>query len=104
MNKCSVKKTVLCILSMNAALLAAKADYPGEVVADGPLVYYRLNENITTPTFDTAANSGSLGAAGNGLYNNATHLAAGAIVAQPGNAAVNFPGAGNMSVPFQPGL
>jgi hypothetical protein len=89
---------------MSVALLAAKADYPSEVLADGPLVYYRLNESVTTPTFDTATNSGSFGAAGNALYNSATHLVAGAIVAQPGNTAVNFPGAGNVAVPFQAGL
>lgn len=104
MTKGSVKKILLIILSMNTALLAAKADYPSEVVADGPLVYYRLNESVTTPTFDTAINSGSLGAAGNGVYNSATHLVAGAIVAQPGNAAVDFPAVGNVSVPFQAGL
>jgi hypothetical protein len=104
MNKCSVKKTVLSFLSMTAAFLAAKADYPSEVLADGPLVYYRLNESVTTPTFDTAANSGTLGAAGNGVYNSATHLVAGAIVAQPGNTAVDFPGVGNVSIPFQAGL
>jgi hypothetical protein len=104
MTKGSVKKILLITLSMNTALLAAKGDYPSEVLADGPLVYYRLNESVTTPTFDTAANSGSLGAAGNGLYNSATHLVAGAIVAQPGNAAVDFPAVGNVSVPFQAGL
>ena len=84
--------------------MTAKADYPASVLADGPLVYYRLNESITTPTYDTATNSGSLGAAGNGLYDSATHLAAGAIVAQPGNSAVSFPGVGRMFVPFQAGL
>jgi hypothetical protein len=91
-----------------AALLAApdvlRADYPSQVLADGPITYFRLNENVTLPTFDTATNSGGLGAAGNGLYGGATHSVAGAIVSQPGNAAVSFVASGELSVPFQPGL
>ena len=79
--------------------------YEAAVVTTRPLLYYRLNDSVTTPTFDySATNSGSLGSAGNGSYFNATRLVAGAIVAQPGNAAVNFPGAGSMKVPFQPEL
>jgi len=79
--------------------------YEAAVVTTRPLLYYRLNDSATTPTYDySATNSGSLGAAGNGSYFNATRLVAGAIVAQPGNSAVNFPGAGGVKVPFQPEL
>jgi hypothetical protein len=97
-------KFVFGTLALGATLMTANADYPGEVLSDGPLVYYRLNDSVTTARFDTAANSGSLGSAGNGFYSSATHLAPGAIVAQPGNTAMSFPGVGNMSVPFQAGL
>lgn len=99
-----LNKFLLVALALSGGLLTAKADYPSEVLADGPLVYYRLNENISTPVYDTATNSGSLGAAGNGVYANATHLAAGAIVSQPGDAAVSFPGSGMMAVAYQAGL
>ncbi len=92
-------------LAVALALISnARADYPSEVLADGPLAYYRLNENVTTPTFDVATNAGSLGALGNGTYASTTHGAAGAIVAQPGNTAVTFPGAGSLSVPYQAAL
>lgn len=82
----------------------ARADVPSEILADGPLAYYRLNDGVTTPKYDVATNSGSLGATGNGAYGSATHPVAGAIVGQPGDAAVSFPGIGSMAVPFQAGL
>jgi len=104
MSNLRLNKVLLTALALGGGLLAAKADYPSEVLADGPLVYYRLNENVTTPTYDVATNAGSLGATGNGRYASATHLVGGALVGQPGNTAVDFPGVGNMSVPFQAGL
>src|SRR5262249_7823411 len=101
-------RKIACAGLWLAALLAApgalRADYPSQVLADGPITYFRLNENVTVPTFDTATISGSLGAAGNGLYGGATHSVAGAIVSQPGNAAVSFAASGELSVPFQSGL
>lgn len=99
-----LKSSLFGALALTGGLLAAKADYPSEVLADGPLAYYRLNENVTTPTFDVATNAGSVGALGNGTYASTTHGAAGAIVAQPGNTAVTFPGAGSLSVPYQAAL
>jgi len=91
---------VLALIQFNNV----RADVPAEILADGPLAYYRLNDSVTTATLDTATNSGSLGASGNGNYNGGTHPVAGAIVGQPGDTAADFPGAGSMLVPFQAGL
>ncbi len=82
----------------------ARADYPAEVLADGPLAYYRLNENLASPVYDNATNIGSLGSAATGHYSGATtHPVAGAIVSQPGNQAASFQG-GSVGVTFQSGL
>ncbi len=48
--------------------LSARADYPGTVLSQGPVGYWRLNET-TQPQPNAAANLGSLGSSANGTYN-----------------------------------
>lgn len=61
--------------------------YDGAVASLKPLSYVRLNET-GAPTLETAANAGSLGATGTGLYRlGATHPVAGALAAGTGTAA-----------------
>ncbi len=54
---------VLC-----GAVMACRADYATEVLAQEPLAYWRFNENTTVAQYDIAANLGGLGSAGNGRY------------------------------------
>jgi hypothetical protein len=65
------------------------ADYATEVLGQQPITYWRFNENVTTPVlYDAAANLGSLGAAGSGLYYDVyTRPTAGALA---GDSAVAF--------------
>src|SRR5438445_693467 len=78
----------------------ARADYPSEVLARSPLVYFRLNETVS-PLFDVAANGGTEGATANGLYTGAaSHPVAGILA---GNSAASFSG-GYVNVPFDPVL
>ncbi len=97
----------MLILAAAAMLTAGsvqttRADYPAEVLALQPLSYWRFNENITSPAYDVAINSGSLGAAGSGLYTSGdAHPVAGAIVSQPSNTAAGFGGTGQaVRVPY----
>lgn len=63
-----------------AAAPSSSDAYQRVVLADAPLAYYRLNET-TPPAPDVATNSGSIGAAGNGIYTvGAQHPVAGALV------------------------
>jgi hypothetical protein len=83
----------------------ARADYASTVTSFNPVLYYHLNETASVPS-DLATNSGSLGAAANGLYlGGATHPASGALLGSPDSAA-NFPdAAGNrVRVPWNPAL
>lgn len=96
-----LNKSLLVALALSGGFLTAKADYPSEVLADGPLVYYRLNETITTPTFDTITNAGLLGSSGNGVYAaTVSHPVTGAIA---GNSAASANGT-ILSVPYNAGL
>src|SRR5437867_445575 len=52
--------TALSLLAISAS---PAADYQSTVLSDGPLAYYRLNDDTSRPTINK--NSGSLGAAGN---------------------------------------
>jgi hypothetical protein len=76
--KRSLHRKLLIPLAVLVGLCAAspaRADYPGTVLSLNPAGYYRLSE--TTPNVsDTAINSGTIGALGNGFYINdggATH-------------------------------
>lgn len=85
-------KNILCSLALAGASATFAADFPNAILADGPLAYYRFGENITTPTFDTIVNSGTLGAAVNGVYTysaSLTHPVAGIL---PGNGAASANG------------
>jgi hypothetical protein len=82
--------TILRFTAGAALLLGAVnsyADYASEVLAQGPLAYWRFGENITTPSALVAANLGSLGAAGNGTYSDVFRPVDGAVA---GDAAVAF--------------
>jgi hypothetical protein len=95
------------MLVMASATLASAADYPSTVLSQGPVGYWRLNETVqpTQPPF-IAANSGTVGAGGNGEYRDVVRGALpGAIVSEPGNAAAKFLGLtdGNrVRIPYQP--
>jgi hypothetical protein len=79
----------------------ATDNYATVVLHDQPLAYYRLAD---VPPADLATNSGSLGAAGNGLYVGAGHRALGALAADP-DAAASFDGSGaRVVVPFTSAL
>ena len=78
------------------------ADYPTKVLANNPLVYWRLNDKAQVPDADIARNTGTLGAAINGYYTGtAVHPAGGALVGSADSAA-SFDGtAGSIvSIPY----
>lgn len=90
----------------SSASLAVKVplagSYEAEMALLQPLLYFRMGETGAVAQ-DTAANSGSLGAVGTGLYvGGLSHAAEGALV---GNAdrAMSLAG-GKVSVPFSEGL
>ncbi len=92
------------VLAAAAGILAsasARADYPSTVLGDGPVAYFRLNETGVLPTLDQAANLGSLGALGTGLYSGtAIHPVAGALAGETTTAARFFGDNGRVAVPF----
>jgi len=94
-------KNLLCVLALTGASATFAADYPNAILADGPLAYYRFGENVVTPTFDTIVNSGTLGAAVNGIYSGSvTHPVAGIL---PANGAASANGT-ILSVAYNAGL
>jgi Immunoglobulin I-set domain len=82
--------------SATLTVLLPAAPYPAAVASQLPLVYYRFSE--TGPlAYDTAANSGSLGTAGAGLYLlGARHPVGGALAGSTDTAAY-FDGSGSKS-------
>jgi hypothetical protein len=63
------------------AAAAARADYASDVLAKGPLGYWRFNETAPSPALDTVTNSSPLGSIANGyVVENGTNLLKG----QPG--------------------
>ena len=52
-----------------SSIITARADYQSTVISQNPAGYYRLNETIQ-PQVVLATNSGSLGSAANGTYEN----------------------------------
>src|SRR6185295_1663977 len=94
-------KYLLYCLALTGASATFAADYPNAILADGPLAYYRFGENVTAPTFDTIVNSGTLGAAVNGVYpGSVTHPVAGIL---PANGAASANGT-ILSVAYNAGL
>src|SRR5438034_5336117 len=96
-------KNLLCPLALASASATFAADFPNAILADGPLAYYRFGENVTTPTFDTVVNSGTLGAAVNGVYAiGVTHPVAGVL---PANGAASADGTITiLSLAYNPSL
>jgi hypothetical protein len=96
----------LASLALLPLLLSAKptqaASYSSTVLADGPIAYYRFSDGVNTPVLNLAHNSGSLGAAADGIYT-AAHPVPGAL---PGSSdtAARASGGQNVSVPYQAGL
>lgn len=95
-----LKRLACCVLS-GVGLASAKADYPAQVLANDPAVYWRLNDNPTVPAGDIAVNSGSLGASLNGFYvGQSVHPVEGALPAGGTAAAFNATGGTVVSVPY----
>jgi len=89
-----------------------RADFSGQILAQKPVAYWRLNETAATNPeraypADRATNSGSFGAAGDGFYfltNGSSRLAAGALVGDP-NPSVFFTNSAfgsRVDVPYSP--
>ena len=94
------------LLALSAAL-PAHADYQSTVLSQGPVGYWRLNE--TTPpqvAVTTAANSGSLGATGNGTYEGSQGFFRGATGALAnGTTAAHFDGSSqDVLIPYNAAL
>lgn len=108
-----VGAALLCGVAIQAR---AQSSYQASVLSDGPLVYYRLGD-VTPP--DVATNSGTLAAAGNGIYSpGVVHNAPGALAGNsdsaasyngnggakhtyvPYNAAINPPAGSPFSIEF----
>jgi len=83
------------------AVLTARADYSSTVQSFNPVAYWHLNETTPVPV-DAATNSGSLGAAVDGVYfGAAAHPVPGAIGS---DTAANFPSAGRVVIPWNAAL
>ena len=85
-----------------SAAVTARADYQSTVLSQNPNVYYRLNESVQ-PKPSLPTNSGTLGSAANGVYNNLPSLN------QPGpfagSVSVGLDGSASyISVPFVSGM
>src|SRR5438876_11596083 len=102
---------LLCSVAgfLSANLHQARADYQSAVLAQSPVGYWRLNDAVAAPANVMATNIGSLGAIGNGTFEN--DLLAGlpgALPAQaPTNTAIRGEGYLNgnrVRVPFHPVL
>src|SRR5207248_5845400 len=102
--KYPLAKRGLVALALVVMAVTARADYPSQLLADGPLLYFRLNENVSLPTFDTATNRGTVGTGANGFYTSVNHGVTG-IPGASGNGAVNIPASGgNVKVPYNAAL
>jgi hypothetical protein len=100
------KALLTATLLAGIASYSARADYQSTVLSQNPVAYWRLNET-TAPPPPFTANSGSVGAPGNGTFNNGVIRGVpGAIVGDPGNTAVRLLGGlttpGNrVRIPYQ---
>src|ERR1044071_3619919 len=99
----------LLIHCMAILCLAAQAfaDYPSAVLAKSPVGYWRLNDAVAAPPNVMATNIGSLGALGNGTFEN--DLLASAPDALPAQSSSNtaiiaygYLDGNRVRVPFQP--
>lgn len=72
---------------------AAWADYQSEVLSQGPVGYWRLNDTVSAPSPILATNLGGAGAGANGAFLADVALGlSGALPSQPGSTAARFPG------------
>src|SRR5205823_12763895 len=70
-----------------ANLNQARADYQSAVLAKSPVGYWRLNDSVVAPPNVLATNTGTLGAVGNGTFEN--DMLAGFAGALPAQASSN---------------
>ncbi|HTG45721.1 MAG TPA: LamG domain-containing protein, partial [Verrucomicrobiae bacterium] len=102
-----MKKIILfptgLLFLLTSGLAFGAGNYANNVMADGPVAYYRFSDGVTSPVLDVLNNSGSLGGAGNGLYNAAIHPVPGALAAGSDTAA-RFSGGQNGSIAYNSGL
>lgn|SRR5437870_7853532 len=70
-----------------ANLNQARADYQSAVLAKSPVGYWRLNDAVVAPANVLATNIGTLGAVGNGTFEN--DMLAGVAGALPAQASSN---------------
>ena len=99
-----VNNTVGPVVSASATLTVTipTGEYESAVVGTKPLLWFRYSETAPKPV-DTANNSGSLGAAANGLYiGSASHPVDGALVGSEDTAAALS--GGKISVPYNAGI
>ncbi|MBE7502518.1 MAG: immunoglobulin domain-containing protein [Verrucomicrobiales bacterium] len=81
-------RQLACGVLCASGLVSAQADFVSQVLANNPVAYWRLNDNVTVPAGDVARNSGSLGAAADGYYTGtALHPTWGALVGSSDTAA-----------------
>src|SRR5882672_7526021 len=102
-----VTSLLFCSVVFFFANLEARADYQSAVLAKSPVGYWRLNDAVVAPGNVLATNTGSLGAVGNGTFEN--DLLAGAPGALPAQASTNtailaygYLNGNRVRVPFQP--
>lgn len=84
---------------------AADPAYPATIQSQNPIAYWRFNDGVTAPVYDTAANLGSLGTAADGLYNSATHpVPTGLAASASGGTASAMSGGQHIRIPFNADL
>lgn len=89
---------VVCSLLLGLNISTTRADYPAKILANDPVVYWRLNDKAQVPDADLAHNTGSVGAAANGYFTGtATHPVTGAMAGNSDTAA-NFDGTAGSAV------
>ena len=62
------------LLALHTTVAHGAGNYATTVMADGPIAYYRFSDGVTSPVLDVMNNSGSVGAAGSGIYNGASAI------------------------------
>jgi hypothetical protein len=103
MKACALSPVLTTLASLTIfAGVARAADYPKEILADNPLLYYRFNDPAPV---DAAFNRGIAGLSANGAYlGGVTHRVPGALAGSGSGAAEYLGNGGRTSVPFIPEL
>jgi len=91
-----------CGLVIGSGLVTTQADYATQVLANGPVAYWRLNDKVAVPAGDVAQNLGSAGAAVDGYYlGTSSHPITGALVGSADTAAAFDATAGSVvNIPY----